>query len=100
MRRDKLLLFGGITTERARHDHTATSATTRTALRFCDSVPPFRTTFKMSAAYQLPWEFQLSGSFIATPGPSVDANYTVTRGDRRPADHRHHGRRARRSAST
>ncbi len=84
MRRDKLLLFGGITTDRAprpmrrldhRDDH---GATTRTARRFCDSTPPFRTTYKMSAAYQLPWEFQLSGSFIATPGPSVNANYTVT----------------------
>ena len=32
----------------------------------------------MSAAYQLPWEFQLSGSFLAQPGPSVAANYTVT----------------------
>ena len=48
------------------------------AQRFCDSVPPFRTTYKLSAAYSLPWEFQLSGSFIAAPGPSVNANYTVT----------------------
>ncbi len=32
----------------------------------------------MSAAYQLPYEFQLSGSFLAQPGPSVAANYTVT----------------------
>ena len=42
----------------------------------------------MSAAYQLPWDFQLSGSFLATPGPSVAANYTVTAAHRRPADHR------------
>ena len=32
----------------------------------------------MSGAYQLPWEFQLSGTFMAIPGPDVDANYDVT----------------------
>jgi len=77
MRRDKLLLFGGITTER----RATTSCDERdnpNGLRFCDATPPFRATYKLSAAYQLPWEFQLSGSFIATPGPSVSANYTVT----------------------
>jgi hypothetical protein len=41
-------------------------------------VPPFRTTLKLSGAYQLPWEVQLSGTFMAIPGPSVNANYTVT----------------------
>ena len=77
MRREKLLLFGGITTDR----RASTSCDERdnpNGLRFCDATPPFRTTYKLSAAYQLPWEFQLSGSFIATPGPSVAANYTVT----------------------
>lgn len=73
----KLLLFGGITTDR----RATTSCDERdnpNSARFCDAVPPFRTTFKMSAAYQLPYEFQLSGSFLAQPGPSVAANYTVT----------------------
>ena len=77
MRRNKLLLFGGVTTDR----RATTSCDERdnpNSARFCDSTPPFRTTYKLSAAYQLPWEFQLSGSFIATPGPSVAANYTVT----------------------
>ena len=46
--------------------------------RFCDVVPPFRTTVKASAAYTLPYDVQISGSFIALPGPSVNANYTVT----------------------
>jgi hypothetical protein len=32
----------------------------------------------MSGAYQLPWEFQLSGTFLAVPGSDVDANYGVT----------------------
>jgi hypothetical protein len=77
MRREKLLLFGGITTDR-RASITCDERDNPNSARFCDSTPPFRTTYKLSAAYQLPWEFQLSGSFIATPGPSVAANYTVT----------------------
>ncbi|HYE89309.1 MAG TPA: TonB-dependent receptor [Vicinamibacterales bacterium] len=85
MRRQKLLLFGGVNTERrATTDCDGSTNATTTArdnpngLRFCDSVPPFRTTFKMSFAYQMPWEFQLSGTYMAIPGPSVNANYTVT----------------------
>jgi hypothetical protein len=87
LRREKLLLFGGINTERrAVIDCDGTTATTGNgssrdnpnARRFCDSVPPFRTTLKLSGAYQLPWEFQLSGTFMAIPGPDVDANFTVT----------------------
>jgi hypothetical protein len=87
MRRDKLLLFGGITTDRrANIDCDGNTTTTGNgssrdnpnAQRFCDSIPPFRTTYKMSAAYSLPLDFQLSGSFIASPGPSVNATYTVT----------------------
>ncbi len=73
----KLLLFGGITTDR-RASTTCDERDNPNTARFCDAVPPFRTTFKMSAAYQLPYEFQLSGSFLAQPGPSVAANYTVT----------------------
>jgi hypothetical protein len=77
LRREKLLLFGGITTDR-RAAITCDERDNPNTARFCDSTPPFRTTVKMSAAYQLPWDFQLSGTFIAQPGPSVAANYTVT----------------------
>jgi hypothetical protein len=77
MRRQKLLMFGGITTDR-NETVSCDERDNPNSLRFCDSTPPFRTTFKMSAAYQLPADFQLSGSFISTPGPSVSANYTVT----------------------
>ncbi len=73
----KLLMFGGITTDR-RATTTCDERDNPNSARFCDAVPPFRTTYKMSAAYQLPYEFQLSGSFLAQPGPSVAANYTVT----------------------
>lgn len=77
MRREKLLLFGGITTDK-RAVITCDERDNPNTARFCDSTPPFRTTYKASAAYQLPWEFQLSGTFLASPGPSVNANYTVT----------------------
>ncbi len=73
----KLLMFGGITTDR-RATTTCDERDNPNTARFCDAVPPFRTTYKVSAAYQLPYEFQLSGSFLAQPGPSVAANYTVT----------------------
>ena len=85
MRRDKFLLFGGVTTDRrASTDCDGSTNSTGTARdnpngdRFCDIVPPFRTTVKASAAYNLPYDFQVSGSFIAVPGPSLNANYTVT----------------------
>jgi hypothetical protein len=87
MRREKLLLFGGITTDRrAQIDCNGNTTTTGNgssrdnpnAQRFCDSIPPFRSTYKLSATYQLPWEFNLSGSFVAVPGQSVNANYAVT----------------------
>jgi hypothetical protein len=97
-RRDKLLMFGGITSERRTTSECDGSTTTDNgstslssardnpnALRFCSSVPQtgslagvFRTTVKASAAYQLPYDVQLSGTFLASPGPSVAAWYTVT----------------------
>jgi len=77
MRREKLLLFGGVTTDR-KATTTCDERDNPNTARFCDATPPFRTTFKLSGAYQLPLEFQLSGSFIASPGPSVNANYAVT----------------------
>jgi hypothetical protein len=38
----------------------------------------FRATWKASAAYQLPYDIQLSGTFSSIPGPAVPATYTVT----------------------
>jgi hypothetical protein len=76
LRREKLLLFGGVNTER--RASTCDERDNPNSARFCNSIPPFRTTFKMSGAYQLPWDFQLSGTFMAIPGPDVDANLNVT----------------------
>ena len=86
-------MFGGVTTDRratttcdgSTNTNSVPNATSGTsardnpnALRFCDSIPPFRTTLKASASYNLPYDFQVSGSFSSIPGPAVNANYTIT----------------------
>jgi hypothetical protein len=73
----KALFFGGVTTDR-RATESCDERDNPNGLRFCDAIPSFRTTVKLSGAYQLPYDFQLSGTFLATPGSSVAANYTVT----------------------
>lgn len=73
----KYLMFGGVTTDR-RTSITCDERDNPNSARFCDSMPPFRTTFKMSGAYTLPYDVQVSGSFAAIPGPGVSANYVVT----------------------
>jgi Carboxypeptidase regulatory-like domain len=99
LRRDKFILFGGMTTDRlitsncdgstATQDVGARGASARdnpNSLRFCDitlatSGQPagvFRTTLKTSAAYSFPYDIQLSGSFSSIPGPGIRADYTVT----------------------
>lgn len=80
----KGFMFAGLTTERSERlecDGATTGTNARdnpNGLRFCGNIPPFRSLFKTSAAYMLPYDIQLSGSFSAKPGPSVAANYTVT----------------------
>ena len=73
----KFLLFGGINVER-RATESCDERDNPNGLRFCDSIPPFRTTFKLSGSYNLPWELQMSGTFQAIPGASIAANYSVT----------------------
>ncbi len=88
----KLLMFGGLTTDRRAttscdgntNSNGLPNVTAGTsardnpnALRFCDAIPPFRTTVKVSGAYTLPYDFQLSGTFLAIPGDSINANYAV-----------------------
>jgi hypothetical protein len=46
-------------------------------LRFCDSVGPFFTQFKLNGSYPLPWDFQVSGAFTSRPGGSINANYQI-----------------------
>jgi hypothetical protein len=70
-------LLGGVTHERA-VSTTCDQRDNPNSLRFCDSAGPFRTLFKLAGSYELPYAVQISGSFIARPGASISANYTVT----------------------
>ena len=70
-------LLGGVTHERA-VSTTCDQRDNPNGLRFCDAAGPFRTLFKIAGLYELPYAIQVSGSFIARPGASISANYTVT----------------------
>ena len=46
--------------------------------RFCAPASPYRTIFKLSGSYPLPYDFQVSGSFTARPGADIQAVLPVT----------------------
>ena len=68
--------FGGVTTEREAIDSCA-DLSNPNSRRFCNRTPPFRSLFKASAGYMLPYDVQLAGSFQARPGISIGADWTV-----------------------
>jgi hypothetical protein len=71
--------FGSLTTERtATNDCTDLTNSNPNNLRFCERVPPFRTLYKASGAYRLPYDVQIAGTFQARPGIPIGADYTVT----------------------
>jgi hypothetical protein len=73
----KGFVFGGITTERTATNSCADLASSNANnLRFCDQTPPFRTLYKASAGFTLPYDIQVSGSFQARPGIPVGGDYT------------------------
>ena len=47
-------------------------------LRFCDQTPPFRTLYKGSFAYMLPYQIQTSATLQWRPGISIGSSYTYT----------------------
>lgn len=76
--------FGGITTERTAIDNCTDLTNSNPngsagtgGLRFCKQVPPFRTLYKVSGSYRLPWDVQLGGSFQARPGIATGSELTV-----------------------
>ncbi len=92
----KGFFFAGVTTERSEtlDCDGSTSATqprdNPNGLRFCDNVPPFRTQFKGSAAYTIPWDVQVSGSFQSRSRARASrAELHGDVGDCRTADLRH-----------
>ena len=68
--------FGGITTEREASESCA-DLTNPNSYRFCERTPPFRSLYKASAGYMLPYDVQLAGSFQARPGISIGSDWTV-----------------------
>jgi hypothetical protein len=68
--------FGGITTEREAVDG-CPDLSNPNSRRFCNTVPPFRTLYKASAGYMLPYDIQLAGSIQARPGIPLGAEWTV-----------------------
>ena len=76
---DKAFLVSGVTHERLETNNCdGTARDNPNNLRFCAPSAPFRTLFKVSGAYELPYSFQLSGAFFMRPGADIAANYTVT----------------------
>jgi Carboxypeptidase regulatory-like domain len=77
-------VFGGITSERTATDNcdgpvtTAANGTPSNPnnYRFCQQTPPFRTLYKASGAYQLPYDVTTSITFQARPGISIGSFYT------------------------
>ena len=71
------VLLGGVT-----FDDLATSTCDErddpNLLRFCEPASPYRTIFKLSGTYPLPYDFQLSGSFTTRPGADIQATLPVT----------------------
>jgi hypothetical protein len=69
-------VLGGVTTQRTATNNCDVVNRNPDDLRFCDQEPPFRTLYKVSAAYTLPYDVQLSGSLQAVPGGDIAANFT------------------------
>jgi hypothetical protein len=70
-------LLGGVLRERS----ATTSCDARSnpnSFRFCDSVGPFRTNFKLNGSYPLPYDVNVGWNFTMRPGASIAASYTVT----------------------
>ncbi|HMB80864.1 MAG TPA: hypothetical protein VKI43_12385, partial [Vicinamibacterales bacterium] len=72
-------LFGGVTTERTAIDNCSDlSASNPNNLRFCNQTPPFRSLYKLSGGYTLPYDINTSVTFQARPGISVGSFYVFT----------------------
>jgi hypothetical protein len=71
--------FGAVTHERTAVDNcTDLEDSNPNNRRFCKRVPPFRTLYKGSVGYRLPYDVQLAGSFQARPGIAIGSDYAVT----------------------
>lgn len=74
---DKAFLLGGVTADKL-ETNTCDQRDNPNSRRFCNPPARFRTIAKLSGSYELPYDFQLSGSITARPGADIQATYTVT----------------------
>jgi hypothetical protein len=68
-------VFGSATTQRTATNECDIVNRDPNDLRFCKQVPPFRTLYKTSGMYPLPYGFEFSGSVQARPGISIGSAY-------------------------
>ena len=74
--RNGAYINGGVTTERSStYNCDVDNPNSR---RFCDNTPPFRTMYKASGSYPLPYAMTVSGVMRFLPGASLGASYAVT----------------------
>lgn len=75
-----LLVYGGVTMGTTHSKICTVGTVNPNSLINCDANPPFaaETQYKTVFSYSLPADMQLSGAFQSTPGPRIQANYTVT----------------------
>ncbi len=73
------LLSGGVSTGRTVFDN-CNALVDSPQKQFCHNVNPFsmQTQFKVSGAYPLPWDLQLSGTYQNLPGLPYTASYVAT----------------------
>jgi len=68
-------VFGSVTTERTAVNTCDVANSDPNNLRFCDQVPPFKSLFKVSGGYRIPFDVQLSGTLQFRPGGSIASTY-------------------------
>jgi hypothetical protein len=74
-----VMLIGGTATGRSQT--TTCDVADPNSTWYCDDTQfdvPWRTTFKMSGLYPLPWGIRLSGVFQSTAGDRINQTYTLT----------------------
>jgi hypothetical protein len=79
-----LLVQGGVNIGRTRTDNCFVVDSPQQLLN-CEVRPPFQTQAKYLSTYNLPWDFQVSGTFQSTPGPEITASYVATNAEIAPS---------------
>ena len=68
-------VFSSFTTERTARNTCDVASSDPNNLRFCDQTPRFRTLFKVSGGYPLPYDFFISGTIQLRPGATIGSRW-------------------------